>query len=526
MSNEDYKKAQVVSFLSGKGGAGKTSVSIGVAYLLNDAGFRVLLIDFDFATNGASYFYRHRYRRAKGLIGIYEIYVYLKKQGFHLKQASSYAHSCLIIREGLNFIPSRVNFSKKLPLRESIDVEEKDLKSFLLSLINRWEENFDFVIIDTQAGSNLSSKVSASLSNKVIIVSELDPISSDAVDTLLIQIGEVFPEYRRHLINKLDIRESEDYKDLSVLFQSMNRLPPLPFDFEVRSAFASRKIPIDVNKPTTFLIALFNTVKAFLPEYRNQVDKYGKKILSKFNQYQDRVNSLLNRKKESEVEIEFLRRKKEKRKLRVTTLLSILVAYLGGGLAVLGIIGVKFLATPGIFLTIIGAAIFIVSIFYLLMARLQYREKTEDIVREKNINTALLEINKEIDRYKSLMLTRTKEFLLHFEKSGGDMEKQDKFQDTELYRENLKYRILGCLYKWSIKGLEKNIIPEFEWGKKAKEWGTSTSVMERVIDEMVDDGDIEYSTSGKVVLTTQGKMRAREKKLDQEYSDEQCGKGD
>jgi len=106
------------------------------------------------------------------------------------------------------------------------------------------------------------------------------------------------------------------------------------------------------------------------------------------------------------------------------------------------------------------------------------------------------------------------------------MENQDKFQDTEFYRENLKYRILGCLYKWSIKGLEKNITPEFEWDKKAKEWRISTSIMERVIDEMVDDGDVKYSTFGKVDLTRQGKMKAREKKLDQKYSDEQCGKGD
>ena len=106
------------------------------------------------------------------------------------------------------------------------------------------------------------------------------------------------------------------------------------------------------------------------------------------------------------------------------------------------------------------------------------------------------------------------------------MENQNKFQDTELYRENLKYRILGCLYKWSIKGLEKNIIPEFESGKKAKEWGISTSVMEKVIDEMVDDGDVKYSTFGRVDLTTQGKMKARERKLDQKYSDERCGKAD
>jgi len=35
----------------------------------------------------------------------------------------------------------------------------------------------------------------------------------------------------------------------------------------------------------------------------------------------------------------------------------------------------------------------------------------------------------------------------------------------EFYRQNLKYRILGCLYRWLLKGLEKGIIPEFEWEK-------------------------------------------------------------
>jgi len=418
MNNKNYKKAQVVSFLSGKGGAGKTSVAIGISYLLNDAGFRVLLIDFDFATNGASYFYKYLYSSQTEVIGIYEL---INKQGFDLNKISIDVDSIsLKIKEGLYFIPSRVNFSKKLPLRDSIDIKEEALKSFLLSLIELYEKDYDFIIIDNQAGSNLTSKVSASASNKVIIVSELDPISSDAVDTLLIQIGEVFPQYRRHLINKLHVRESEDYKNLSVLFQSMNRLPPLPFDFEVRSAFASRHIPIDANKPTVFLIALFNTIKSFLPEHRSQIDKYGEKILSRFNQYQDKMNSLLDRKKELEEEIEFLRKKREKRKLRVIMILSTLGIYFGLGLAITGFLRIKLLPTSEFFLAIIGGLIAVSSVFYLVMSRLQYKVRTEDIIRKEKIDSELSEINKEIDQYKSLMLTRTKEFLLYFEKSGGN----------------------------------------------------------------------------------------------------------
>lgn len=418
MSNKNYKKSQVVSFLSGKGGAGKTSVAIGISYILNDAGFKILLIDFDFATNGTSYFYKYLFPNQTKVIGIYEL---INKQGFDLNKISlDVDNISLKIREGFCFIPSRVNFSKKLPLRDSIFVKEEALKLFLLSLIEMYKKDYDFIMIDNQAGSNLTSKISASVSNKVIIVSELDPISSDAVDTLLIQIGEVFPEYRRHLINKLDIRESEDYKNLSILFQSMNRLPPLPFDFEVRSAFASRQIPIDANKPTTFLIALFNTVKSFLPEYRDQIDKYGEKILSKFNQYQDRVNSLLDRKKELEEKIEVFRRKKEKGKLRVTTILTTIVLYLGLVVAFSGIIGKSFFRTPGFFQIIIGVFIATASLFYLFMSRLQYKERTEDIVQKETIYAELSKINRDIDQYNSLMLTRTKEFLLYFEKSGED----------------------------------------------------------------------------------------------------------
>jgi len=415
---ENTKKAQIISFLSGKGGAGKTSVAISASCLLNDAGFKVLLIDFDFATNGASYFYKYLYPKQKGLIGLYDLLNLVYERSGKPEDIKT---SLLRIKDGLCFIPSRVNFAKKIPLRDSIVVKEEDLKSFFLSLIKHYEKEFDFIIIDNQAGSNLASKVSARISDKVIIVSELDPISSDTVDTLLIQIGEVFPEYRRHLINKLDIRESEEYKNLSMLFQTMNRLPPLPFDFEVRSAFASRQIPIDIDKPTTFLIALFNTVKAFLPEYRNQIDKYGEKILSKFSEYQDKINSLLTRKKELEEDIEVLKKKREKRKFMVTMLLSIIGIYLGIGLVIAGFWGIKVLPTSESFLPLTGLLITVSSGFYLFMSRRQYKERTEDIVRKEKIDVELSEINREIDRYKSLMLTRTKEFLLHFEKSGGNL---------------------------------------------------------------------------------------------------------
>lgn len=412
-NKKDIKKCQIISFLSGKGGAGKTSAAINVSHLLNDAGFRVLLVDFDFATNGASYFYKHYYSGQRGLMGLYD----LIELRFVKKRPMGNISSCLLsIKKELCFIASRVNFTKKIPLRDSLLIKEEDLISFLNSIINTYEKDFDFIIIDNQAGSNLAAKASASVSNKVIIVSELDPISNSTVETLLIQIGDSFPEYRRYLINKLDIRESEEYKNLSQLFQAMNRLPPLPFDFDVRSAFASGRIPVDVEKPTTFLIALYNTVKAFLPEYLEKIEIYGEKILSKFNEYQERMTMLLNKKKELEIIIAEIRRKREKRRLKIIRILTFVGIYIGIGIIGTSAFGWKILNTTRFIPILIGAIIAVASFLYFFLSQWKYREKIEDIEIKENINKELSTIDKEIDRYESLMLTRTKEFLLNFEK--------------------------------------------------------------------------------------------------------------
>ena len=45
--------------------------------------------------------------------------------------------------------------------------------------------------------------------------------------------------------------------------------------------------------------------------------------------------------------------------------------------------------------------------------------------------------------------------------------------------------------------------------------------MERVINEMIDEGDVETRAFYTVQLTKQGRIKAKERKLDQKYSEEQ-----
>ena len=46
-----------VALLSGKGGSGKTTLSLTIAYMFASYELKVLLVDCDLLTNGATYFF-------------------------------------------------------------------------------------------------------------------------------------------------------------------------------------------------------------------------------------------------------------------------------------------------------------------------------------------------------------------------------------------------------------------------------------------------------------------------------------
>jgi len=99
-------------------------------------------------------------------------------------------------------------------------------------------------------------------------------------------------------------------------------------------------------------------------------------------------------------------------------------------------------------------------------------------------------------------------------------------EKIEVESEKLKARIIGCLYEWYIEGLEQGKIPVFNVKEKINERKVSSKLMNKLIDEMVDDGYLEWSTFGRVKLKKEGRLLARKEKLEHRYSYKQCGKGD
>lgn len=93
-------------------------------------------------------------------------------------------------------------------------------------------------------------------------------------------------------------------------------------------------------------------------------------------------------------------------------------------------------------------------------------------------------------------------------------------------RENLKLKIIGCLYKWYIEGIEEGRIPVFNIKRKINEWKEPSKLMNILIDEAIDDGYLEWSSYGHVKLTKEGRLFARKEKIDKKYNCKECGKGD
>jgi len=419
MKDQDIiiKDSQIVSLVSGKGGSGKTSITIALAYILKEVGLDVLIVDFDFSTNGASYFFKYSIKSKKKVNGLEGI---LKHKSNTNEKNESYSslieENTFVVENGFSFIPSRINFDTDLNVAENISSYSNKLEAIAKEICKNASSKYDIVLFDNQAGANNTSKISSRVSQKVVIVSELDPISNDAVDSLLIQIGDSFPSYRRHLINKLHIDESKEYKDIDVLFQSFNRLPPLPFDLKIRAAFSSRKIPLSNSTISTFSVALLNTIKSLFPEFEENIYSYENKIRSKYDQFKEKMDELIDRRNKL---IEELETKKSSKNSIFGNYLQI-IGFIGSITAITISFSTtlfdKFL-TNELFsskeFTIYLMSAISISFIATLIANQYFRSKRE-VRSTKDIMTEIEKINAEIDNYKSFLMTRSGSYILDY----------------------------------------------------------------------------------------------------------------
>lgn len=255
-------KATVISMASPKGGSGKTVITATFASFLSSLGKRVLMVDTDAATNGLSLFY---------IKAVSEEARHVKEQAGGLFEGTDDDHPFHFIEVAPNLclLPSTFEFQNT----EKVDLSV--FQSALQSLVLRYREEFDFIFLDAQAGSDAFAQVAISeeVSDQVVIVSEYDPMSAAGVERL----KALFPDsltYRRTwvLLNKM---LPEFIKTFSSFMDVMKYLSPLPWNADVVRAYARRALPLDTEVGNEYTLAVVQTLRSLLGEdIRNEMNQW------------------------------------------------------------------------------------------------------------------------------------------------------------------------------------------------------------------------------------------------------------
>lgn len=249
----NQKKATIICFVSGKGGAGKTSICISLGKILDSLNKKILLIDLDISTHGMTYFFKEKMGNVKnGLI--------------ELLNNSKLGANLIKLNDNFHILPSTSKLIDKKIIMPRI------FKNFSDVIINKYSLQYDYILLDCQAGVNKSSQSAIKNSNIAIYVSEADPFSAWAIKNIEYKFYKTQPKKTYGLINKLFLEEKQRYDSFVKFSKMINHLPPLPFDSEVRNRIFKGLIPVNFEKPSSFLITLLYLTKELLPELEKKIN--------------------------------------------------------------------------------------------------------------------------------------------------------------------------------------------------------------------------------------------------------------
>ena len=165
---DQKKTARIISVTSGKGGVGKTSLSVNLAAHLSKQGTKILLIDADLGLSNVEI-----------MLGVTPSYT-LKDVIKHGKDIED------VIINGpynLDFISGGNGF---LELAELSEVEREEI----LIKIHKLEELYDIIIIDTGAGISKNVTAFLTISDEIILITTSEPTALTDAYSIMKVISE------------------------------------------------------------------------------------------------------------------------------------------------------------------------------------------------------------------------------------------------------------------------------------------------------------------------------------------------
>ena len=241
--------ARVFCFASAKGGAGKTSTAASMAELLVDLDFKVLLIDADASTNGLTLLYLRQVVEARGSIAE------ARGSAKGLFEVDSAPATPFRLANGAYLVPAAY------VMHQTDDRAAGVVYGALVQTITANSADFDYILIDAQAGADQLAGFAIRVADTVIVLSEYDPVSAAGVERLK---GVFSLEFERTwtLFNKVLPESAQTIGDpLGVT----HILPAVAWDADVVRALVQGHLAVDSKLPNAYTLAIADLCTLLLP---------------------------------------------------------------------------------------------------------------------------------------------------------------------------------------------------------------------------------------------------------------------
>ena len=248
-----------LSFLSGKGGSGKTTFSISIADLLSTSTIKTLLVDCDIGTNGASYFFANQmadWSSSQSFTSFFDII-----KGVPPEKGIG----TIKIQEKMYFMPSVPNF-QQAPDTDEIDWHSDELAERIRAFIDWAKDTYEIVLFDCQSGYTGLFPLLLPCMDEYLFLLEIDAISTLAMRNLYLRIGKYLGGSTFQSFNKVSEYDYAIYSKIdATLFLNIGTVL---FDWRIRQAFSRRKMPKIDNTSHGFVSDLLDICRTLFPQPR------------------------------------------------------------------------------------------------------------------------------------------------------------------------------------------------------------------------------------------------------------------
>jgi len=283
-------------------------------------------------------------------------------------------------------------------IKQTEGVSQDEFKRSISEALSAFQDKYDYIILDAQAGSDIYAKIAIENADKIVVVSEYDPISAEGVDRL----RHLFPEALSYdktwiLFNKVLPEFSKSLGD----FLSVGRyLSPIPWDAEVVRAFARRRLAIDMDRGNDYTLAIMQTAYSLLgEEIEEEINRWKQdkeeSIREPARNQLEAIEEEISVTEQVRIDTEYQLRDLQRRS---TTFFRNFITYIGIIAAVFGImslvteINLEFVLT--LFIPLI-AGVASMGIFYLAITEPKSREERKKLEGQARALTLKLEDLKE-----------------------------------------------------------------------------------------------------------------------------------